>query len=213
MASSSNKYDNCIAYSQGTCNSYSKYKNNVDQQLFNISELDKAMKPHLVKLKLKHKYDDCSSFTEKLLIENRLGKQFLNTDQICPYHRFTLGVEWRTKSSCQHPDHIQTKGKNSPSTRAVPITKLYKFMKARNITIPIGTNFCITHLPLNSITCHNEDDADYGTIEKDHKETDPTYQPSTPTVTSEDEEMSNIVLSTMNQVSHSSPVRFAVKRK
>ena len=41
MASSSNKYDNCIAYSQGTCNSYSKYKNNVDQQLFNISELDK----------------------------------------------------------------------------------------------------------------------------------------------------------------------------
>ena len=86
-------------------------------------------------------------------------------------------------------------------------------MKARNITILIGTNFCVTHLSENSITCHNEDDADYGTIEKHHKETDPTYQPSTPTVTFEDEEMSSIVLSIMNQLSQSSPVRFAVKRK
>ena len=78
----------------------------------------------------------------------------------------------------------------------------------------MGLTFVLTtHLSENSITCHNEDDADYGTIEKDHKETDLTYQPSTPTVTSEDEEMSNIVLSTMNQLSQSSPVHFAVKRK
>ena len=182
MASLSNKYEYCIAYSQGTCNSYSKYKNNVDQ-LFHISELDKNMKPHLVKLKLKHEYDDCSSFTEKVLIENRLGKEFLNTDQICPYHRFTLGVEWRPKSSCQHPDHVQTKGKKSPCTRAVPIAKLNKFMKARNITIPIGTKFCISHLSENSLTCHDEHYAEHIIpVQKDPEETDPTYQPSAPTI-------------------------------
>ena len=67
---------------------------------------------------------------------------------------------------------------------------------------------------LITLTSHDEHDAEHIiTMQKDDEETDPTYQPSAPTVTPEDEEMSHTVLSTMNQLSQSSPVRFAVKRK
>ena len=64
--------------------------------------------------------------SEKCLIESRLGKIVPADKKICAYHRYTLGIVWRQPASCQHPEHIQPKGKKDPVTCAVPINLIEK---------------------------------------------------------------------------------------
>lgn len=143
MDSTEKKYASCCAYENGGCGPYLRYRKPVDQ-LFEISDLINNTKAHLVKLKLM-RISDTSKLSEIYLIENRLGKIILPDKKICAYHRFTLGIEWRQLSSCQHQDHIQVKGKKAPVTRAAPIN-LLEFMKNNKMTIPIGSKLCVEHL-------------------------------------------------------------------
>ena len=45
-------------------------------------------------------------WTEKKLIENRINDVLADEDELRAYHRFTLGIEWKPKKTCQHPHHV-----------------------------------------------------------------------------------------------------------
>ena len=45
---------------------------------------------------------ELTKWTEKTLIENRLGRHFQAGEKICPHHRFRLGTKFQPSSQCSH---------------------------------------------------------------------------------------------------------------
>ena len=90
-------------------------------------------------------------------------------------------MEWVQPASCQHPDHVQPKGKKAPVTRAVPI-ELIEFMvkEKENMKFPIGGKFCIDHLKLQTLQC-----AASNVVEPDIGVDDQLYMPDEPIVSPE----------------------------
>ena len=91
-------------------------------------------------------YDYSHNLDEQKLIENRLNRTLEPNHQICPYHRYSLGVSWKQSKTCNHPQRISEKGKKAPPVHSVPIYLTKLISKKYNIPFPIGSVFCQTHL-------------------------------------------------------------------
>lgn len=78
---------------------------------------------------------------ERELIESRIGKKFKNTDEICPNHRFKLGLYWKVPTNCCHPSKCPLKGdRPMTSDQYLKVTK--KFGK---FSVPIEGLLCQRH--------------------------------------------------------------------
>ena len=100
--------DECCLHESGKCGPYTR-KRNVDQTgIAGMDDLINNTKPHLVRLKLL-RINDVYRISEQTLIESRMGRVFGINEKICPYHRFTLGIEWRQPLACMHHDHPKGK--------------------------------------------------------------------------------------------------------
>ena len=104
--------------------------------VFEIDDLSGSTKQHFASMKLL----DSEGFTEKTLIENRSGTVMRN-GKVCAYHRYTLGVGYKSKTSCMHPEH-DSKRKMSTSTVSV---KLAMYTSRRYGFFPVGGIMCTTH--------------------------------------------------------------------
>lgn len=137
-------YTQCVLKSE-SCGPHNRSKRN---GCFTVKDLTDPGKQHLVTLGLLRAHlEDEDNFTERSLIENRIGKELKDTDVICAHHRFVFGFSWKPPKRCQHPGHktqpIQKKG---PAVRLATI-KLCKTISQQYGTVfPIGGVLCKTHL-------------------------------------------------------------------
>ncbi|GAB0092662.1 hypothetical protein DMENIID0001_076830 [Sergentomyia squamirostris] len=100
--------------------------------VYDISELNNSVKEELAIR------DPSINITEKELIENRANVQLPEEAKICDYHRHTLGLSYRPKKQCIHPDHKGASG----GMRHLSISK-WKKMNEFTV-IPFGSYLCST---------------------------------------------------------------------
>ena len=65
-------------------------------------------------------YEDRGMSSERAPIENRLGREPCNDQQLCVFHRFDFGIGWKPPRRCFHPDHKISAGIKSPACHPVP---------------------------------------------------------------------------------------------
>ena len=63
-----------------------------DENFYDVKDLRKSCKNHLVNLKILHDYDIDPGITEKELIEDRCNIQLHDSSSICSYHRYFYGI-------------------------------------------------------------------------------------------------------------------------
>ena len=56
----------------------------------------------------------------RLLIESRLQIS-PDSDFVCAYHRFSIGIGWRQPNRCQHSEHKFQVGRKAPKIRTIPL--------------------------------------------------------------------------------------------
>ena len=88
----------------------------------------------------------CSTneWSEKLLIENRLGRLLNEKELLCSFHRFTLGVGWKQSKVCKHPHHEHQVGKKGASGRPAPVPLILEINHRYNSSVPIGSLLCLS---------------------------------------------------------------------
>jgi hypothetical protein len=107
-------YSDCVLFHCDNCDKFD-YNKNVDLCSFKNLTLD--ISDHCKKLKT-----TVPNLSEADLVRNRLGQDYSDDDQICPYHRFTNGIFWNPPKRCQHPGHntICDKCRKKTSSPAQP---------------------------------------------------------------------------------------------
>ena len=112
-------------------------------KVFSVEDLNEDTKPHFRSLKLK----DTKGFkNEHELIENRIGKQLIDTSKICAHHPDTLGVGYKMKTRCQHPKHAEKpKQKKGPPTRVAYLYLCESISGEYGVVFPVGGVLCTTH--------------------------------------------------------------------
>ena len=119
----------------------------------------------------------------------------------------------RQPSSCQHPDHIQPKGKKAPFTWAAPIDLIELTKKEIVVNILIGGKLCVDHLKSLTLLCTASlDNTESGDACGDVREEE-AYEPDTPNITLEMEETSAETISGIQTLLGTSPIKFQIKRK
>ena len=106
------KYNFCCINNK-KCGPYKRFGRN---GIVRANQLNEPINKHLKTLKTK--FSD--QWNEISLIENQMGKTFQEND-ICAYHRYTLGICWSQPKICSHPLHqLVGKGKKGSVTHTVP---------------------------------------------------------------------------------------------
>ena len=152
-----NKYGTCSFFSDGKCGAHSKRTPPIDC-MFHMSDITEDVKPHLVALHVMKGQDSVEPWSERNLIENRIGRQLQEGEELCAYHRYSYGISWKQTKSCSHPDHAEEKRKKVPLGRVAPVERALKMQ------IPIGSILCHRHRlsPLPSTPSRQDiDDDDY----------------------------------------------------
>lgn len=135
-------WNNCIFLHTGKCNKYSGRTGAKGYDIQTFSTLNADVKAHMSSLQIP--YD--SQLNEAMLVLNRAGlctNDVSDDMQVCPYHRFSLGVKWKPSQRCQHPLHS---GRQSTSIRhahlqlAATVDRIGKV--GPNFFFPIGQSFC-----------------------------------------------------------------------
>ena len=113
-----NNYELCCVYNDeyGNCGPFTCDHKYIDNLVY-IKDLDSDTESHLRNLLFK---DVLESFkwSERDLVENRVGCVLDDSMQICAHHRKILGICWRPSRSCLHPSHEpQKKGKKAGFTK------------------------------------------------------------------------------------------------
>ena len=135
-------YQNCCMFSTGYCGPFTRHNKD---GMVKASDLNLSIKEHLEDIHLL-KFGRQTSLIERQLVENRMGRALNDTDELCAYHWYTLGIWWRPKSRCMHPNHIQEYGNKKSSTRTAPISIIDALNEHHGISIPYGAKFCFKHL-------------------------------------------------------------------
>ena len=159
-------YELCRLYSLNTkCGSYKISKNNVTG-LFDIDDLNEDVHNHLCCLNIRKRHDKSDDWSERLLIENRLGFKLNENDKLCANHRYTLGAGFKQSKRCQHPQQPPEIGKKAPATIPVSISKYIFIAKKYNILFPIGSVLCFNHMK-NENKIDEEESSDRHVTEND----------------------------------------------
>ena len=88
---------------------------------------------------------------EDILIKSRSDVKFSGDNNICAYHRYTLGSLWRSPRRCLHPLHNETttdwrKSKKKTSLRTATLHTFYLIKeKFPDYTFPMFGNLCSRH--------------------------------------------------------------------
>ena len=151
-------------------------------------------------------------WNERLLIESRLQISLSDSDFVCAYHHFSMGIGWKQPNKCQHSEHKFQVGRKAPKIRTIPLKTLETFNK-ENSPLPIGSAFCFRHL--KCITAKDDDEADPEptTPIKSSTPADDNYVPDTAIISNETlEEVTNTANSLCNALV-TSPLSFQIKQK
>jgi hypothetical protein len=107
-------------------------------KLLTFAEFNLNLKRHCEKLKI-----NVPNLNESILIQNRIGETYSDTQKLCPKHRFNNGICWQPQKSCKHPTHV-IKKKVKCGTSQAP-EKLASFIAKKHIQkFPIGSTICWT---------------------------------------------------------------------
>ncbi|CAC5421239.1 unnamed protein product [Mytilus coruscus] len=105
-------------------------------KLIYLKECKKSVSNHLRSLNIS--YDE-NILTEGLLICLRVGIfRLMPHFTVCPYHRSSLGLNWKRKTSCVFPGHT---GK-SKGDRPISYRTSYALISQRGTFLPIGSAIC-----------------------------------------------------------------------
>ena len=75
------------------------------------------------------KLSQTNYWSERLLIENQLQRSLSDSDFVCAYHRFSVGIGWKQPNRCQHPEQKFQVGRKAPKIRTIPQKPLKLFTK------------------------------------------------------------------------------------
>ena len=123
------------------CGPYKRSKEAVHGNV-EVKALDADTKAHFSFLKVK----DTKGYTERSLIENRLGRELDDTGLICAFHRYTLGIGYIPKKSCFHPNHREQKKGKKANTRPAPLKTGQIVSEHFQVQYTIGEMLCYQHL-------------------------------------------------------------------
>lgn len=97
-----------------------------------LKDCNKSISSHLLSLNIS--YDE-KHLSEGLLICSRIGIfTLVPYFTVCPYHRSSLGLNWKKKASCVYPSH-SGKGKGD---RPLSYRTSYALV-SRGILLPVGS--------------------------------------------------------------------------
>ena len=139
-----NIYRECCLFDKDKC---SQYKNErVEYKgLMAVDDLTGSVEKHLRNLHFKENLK-LFGWTEKSLIENRLGRHFQPEEKLCPYHRFSLGVTAYVGRQCCHPLHEKVKqGQKAAKTTRISLTTLQKMNSQNKFAYKVGGFMCKKH--------------------------------------------------------------------
>ncbi|CAG2196656.1 unnamed protein product [Mytilus edulis] len=85
--------------------------------------------------------DDIS--TECNLICHRVGIfAKIGSYSVCPYHKYSLGVCWKRRSKCTHPEHTG-KGKAEGNRQGVTVAASLHLLQKFGCVVPVGSGLCV----------------------------------------------------------------------
>ena len=131
---------NCIFKNLSDCGDYKWSKKTTYKDLVQLKDLDNDISPHFGSLHLST--EETKGISERFLVNNRAGNTEPGPDNalVCPKHRFRLGIHWRPKGICQHPNHVQSRKK--VSVRSIPVNLSNYISKKYKFVFPIGGSMC-----------------------------------------------------------------------
>ena len=141
----SSVYQACALFSKEICRSF-KDGRTLREGLIEVGSLSGSVSDHL-KERFGFESDLVTQWTERLLIENRLGRLLESTDMLCPHHRYTLGTKWKPTKQCAHLAHATVKRgqKSSKAERRLPIETIMKLNTMSEYSYKVGVQVCRTH--------------------------------------------------------------------
>jgi hypothetical protein len=131
----------CIFRNLSDCGDYQWTHKTTYKELVSLEKLDNDISPHFVSLHLST--EESGNISERFLVNNRAGKCGPGPDNalVCPKHRFSLGIRWRPKQVCQHPNHTHTKHKKK-AVRSVSVSMAKYISDKYKLIFPIGGSMC-----------------------------------------------------------------------
>ena len=216
-------YSECALSSEKRCRSF-KDGRTLREDLEDVSSMNGSVSAHLQQ-RFKFDHDLVFQWTEKLLIENRLGRMLESTDKLCPYHRYSLGTKWQPPKQCSHPAHgtVRRGQKSSKAGRRLPLETIMKLNTLSQYSYKIGAQVCPTHREWINDELKNfeaiepqHDQTDLETTIDDPLETtvsDPTDEPYEPPVYIVDEPEETVEENTrLSDILHVSPLKWRVSK-
>ena len=148
----------CLFNLDQKCGPFTR-KRVTEHGLFDVENLDKSTEDHFKSLKLKLSKSDPTdptdpTWTEKQLIETRVGRSIQNSDKICAYHRQVKGLLYRPTTTCSHPDHPDQKsGTKAIKANLAPLWLVNQVnseeaRRSSERRFPVGGKICFKHLEL-----------------------------------------------------------------
>ena len=208
------KYKSCSCFNEATpCGPY-KRDQSIDE-ILKVSMLDKDVSNHIKQLKVQAKKVDIDEWSERKLIENRLGRSLGEEESLCSLHRFKYGIGWKQQKTCKHPQHPNEAGKKAFAGRTVPVTLLSTVCKKYQVNIPLGSLFCFPHLKLEqqSVAEKKTQPIEEEEVVFQENQQDAPYEPDEPVIDESLIDMSIERGDTITALIGSSPHSFRVKRK
>ena len=146
-------YKLCLLYDvkKPSCGPYTRPRA-FQHGLCYISNLNASTDTHFKSLKMQFAPSEIKP-SERQLIENRLGENLLDFDQICEHHRHCYGVNWRPPNICKHPGHTPPKpGTKLPKSTPAPFWLVEQVNSREQFSFPIGGKICYKHWQAESNT-------------------------------------------------------------
>ena len=175
-----NIYRECCIFDENECGPYRIEKITHDGMV-TADALTGPIDKHLRNLQFRN-LKLFAEWTEKLLIENRLGRCLQSDEKLCPYHRLTLGVYAQIKTQCCHGDHPKVKrGQKAAKTSRISLQTLQKLNSSNNYAYKVGAFLCKKHAAMVSKSlkaeCGNEEEDEESNFETTMDEDDFEYTP------------------------------------
>ena len=140
-----NTFQECCLYEKTVCGSFTN-RRTLYEELVNVHCLTESVEGYL-RDGLHYKESVAlMSWTEKKLIENRLGRYFVEGEKLCPYHRFMLGTIYHPSTQCSLVAHEPVKrGKKSAKTIRLPLSQINKLNRNNPFSYKVRARVCNEH--------------------------------------------------------------------
>ena len=168
MLNANNYYKDCFVFSEA-CGASKPYR---ADGLFKASEIDNKIKVR------------SNLINEKSMIESRANKAMESNEKICAYHRYQLGVLWKSPKSCVHPLHQQPNIKNwrtakSPKgLRPASMIAYEKINSSFPFQFPMFGNLCPGHRKEATHVVESDDENHGVESDDENQQNDPDYSMS-----------------------------------